>query len=114
MTKKEMFNEIVTLATENNRMDIVKFAERELTLLARHNSTESKAQKAKQAEREALGAKAVTIISEAVEPMRTMEIATALNISPQKATPILKALVTEGKIKTVDSKKGVTLYSLTD
>ena len=113
MTNKEMFNEIIVVATENNRMDIVDFAKAEIELLNKRNNTESKAKKAKQAERESLGEKAITFISNTSAPATTMEIATALNISPQKATPILRALAAEGKIK-VETIKSKNVYSLSE
>ena len=50
ITKKDMFNEVITLAQENGRDDLVAFAEHEIELLNKRNSAESKAKLAKQAE----------------------------------------------------------------
>jgi len=103
MTKKEYFAEIVTLATANDRADLVEFAEKEIELLNKRNSKDSKAAKEKAEAREALKAEILGVVGD--EPMRTMEIASALGVSPQKVTPVLKALADEGKlVATVDKK----------
>ena len=112
MTKKEMFNEIIVVATENNRMDIVDFAKAEIELLNKRNSTESKAKKEKAEETARLSENIITAVSNATDPMRTMEIANEIGVSPQKATPILKALVAEGKLVVNEIKGKVKVYTV--
>ena len=103
MTKKEYFAEIVNLATANDRADLVEFAEKEIELLNKRNSKESKAAKEKAEAREALKAEILNVVG--TEPMRTMEIAAALGISPQKATSVLADLVKENKLVATVEKK---------
>lgn len=110
MTKKEMFEEIKTVALENGRNDLVDFAEKEIALLNKRNSKDSKAKQAKAEEREQLGEQVIEILTNS-EPLTTMEIATQLGISPQKATAVLKPLKDSGKV-TVEKVKGKNLYSL--
>lgn len=103
MTKKEMFGEIVAVATEVGREDIVEFANKEIELLNKRNSKDSKAAKEKAEAREALKAQVLEVVTDT--PVRTMDIASALGISPQKVTPVLRALVEDGKlVATVDKK----------
>lgn len=103
MTKKEYFAEIVNLATANDRADLVEFAEKEIELLNKRNSKDSKAAKEKAEAREALKAQVLEVVTDT--PIRTMDIASALGVSPQKVTPVLKALVEDGKlVATVDKK----------
>ena len=105
MTKKEIFAEIANLAVTANRDDIVEFCNKEIELLNKRSSKDSKAALAKKAEREALAEKVLDVLSNSTEPLRTMEIASALEISPQKATPILKALATANSIEVVKESK---------
>lgn len=115
MTKKEMFNEIINLATKADRQDIVDFATKEIALLNKRNSKESKVAKEKAAERIVLAEKIVDVVTTAAEPMRAKEIANAVGISPQRATPILRELVeTEKRLTVTEGKKKVKLYTLLD
>ena len=105
MTKKEYFAEIVNLATANDRADLVEFAEKEIELLNRRNSKESKAAKEKAEANAKLGEEIVATVADADAPMRTMDIAAAVGISPQKATSILKTLVADNKLAVGVDKK---------
>ena len=109
MTKKEYFAEIVNLATANDREDLVEFAEKEIELLNKRNSKDSKAAKEKAEAREALKTEILDVVG--YEPMRTMEIASALGVSTQKITPVLAALVADGKLVATTEKR-VKTYRL--
>ena len=111
MTKKEMFAEIVTVATEVGREDIVEFANKEIELLNKRNSKDSKAAKAKAEEREKLGNAVLAAIGDADAPLKTLEIANAVGVSTQKVTPVLAALVTDGKLVATTEKR-VKTYTL--
>ena len=113
MTKKEMFAEIINVATVADRQDIVDFAQKEIELLNKRNSKESKAAKAKAEERANLAEAIMEVLEGAEEPMRTMEIASAVGISPQKASPILKVMLAEGRINIVNGKR-VSLYMVAE
>lgn len=111
MTKKEYFAEIVNLATANDREDLVEFAEKEIELLNKRNSKDSKAAKEKAEANAKLGEEIVAAVAGADAPIRTMDIAAAVGISPQKATPILKSLVADGRLVENVEKK-VKTFSL--
>lgn len=111
MTKKEMFAEIVTVATAAEREDIVEFANKEIELLNKRSSKESKAAKAKAEERATLKAQVLDFVGGEDKPVRTMEIATALGVSPQKITPVLSAMVKDGDLNATVEKK-VKLFTV--
>ena len=105
MTKKEMFAEVVAIATEVGREDIVEFANKEIELLNRRNSKDSKAAKERAEANAELGEYILAAVADADAPMRTMDIAAAVGISPQKATSILKTLVADNKLAAIVDKK---------
>ena len=106
VTKKEMFGEVIALAEQAGRQDIVDFANHEIELLAKRNSADSKAKAKKAAENAELANKVVEFLAGVDAPVATLEIATAVGISTQKATPILKGLVDEKRVvETVEKRK---------
>ena len=116
VTKKDMFNmikeiintkEFDSLAT---REDINNFLDHEIELLEKRNSKTRKISEKKLKENEALSETILEIVIGAIEPLRTMEIAKIVGISPQKATPFLSKLVKAGKVK-VEKVKGANVYS---
>lgn len=108
MTKREMFNEVIAIATEVGREDIVEFANHEIELLEKKASKSGSTKTQKEnveimtrliEELDTIG-KAVTI----TEMQRFSEYAGTF--SNQKISALLKKLVDEGKVvKTVDKKK---------
>lgn len=104
-----MFTAIVELAISADRNDIADFAKKEIALLNKRNSISTKAQQAKEAERETLAEAILLKLQGTI--MRTTDIAAAVGISPQKATPILKRMTTNGKITVIKGKRGVNLYT---
>ena len=111
MTKKDMFNEIIALATANEREDIVDFAKKEIELLNKRATTETKADKEKKAEKEKLTESIIELLTNTNEAYTTMNIANAIGISPQKATPIMKTLTENNKVR-FEIQKGKKYYSL--
>ena len=111
VTKKDMFNEIIALATTNDRQDIIDFAKKEIELLNKRATTETKADKEKKAEKERLTESIIELLTNTNEAYTTMDIATKVGISPQKTTPIMAALLLENKVK-FEIKKGKKYYSL--
>ena len=111
MTKREAFETIKTLVADNE--ELVEFVDKELALLDKRNSANEKA-KAEKAKANAVFAEnIISVLEGADKPMSTMEIGVAVGISPQKATPLLKSLVKEGKVAvTVDKRKN--LYSVAE
>lgn len=109
MTKREAFNEIRTLVADNE--ELVAFVDKELALLDKRNSANSKAKLEKAEQNAALGEKIVEFLTDKENGLSTMEIGAGVGISPQKATPILKTLVAEGKV-TVVTEKRKNLYSV--
>lgn len=106
VTKKDMFNEVIALAEAAGRQDVVEFAEREIKLLAKRNSADSKAKAKKAEENAALGEQMVEFLAGAEAPQTTLNIATAVGVSTQKASPILKALEADGRVvKSTEKRK---------
>lgn len=111
MTKKEMFNEVIALAKENGRNDIIDFANHEIDLLNSKKSSNSMTatQKANEdikvviLEELARVGKAVTI----TDFLNASEKVNALvNGSNQKTSALMKQLVdTQKVVKVVDKKK---------
>ena len=113
MTKKDMYNKVIALAKDADRQDIVDFAKHEIELLGKRNASDSKAKQKKAAENAALGEKIVEFLAGVSEATPTLEIATAVGISTQKASPILKALEADGRIKVSEDKRK-KFYSLAE
>ena len=109
MTKREYFEAIKVAVADNE--DFVSFIDKELALLDKRNSANAKAKAEKAEENAALGVKIVDFLADKDAPLSTMEISTGVGISPQKATPILKALVADNKV-TVVTEKRKNLYSI--
>jgi len=105
ITKKEMFTEVITLAQANDRQDIVEFAEREIELLNKRNSADSKAKAKKAEENAALADKVVEFLASSDEGMAALSIATEVGVSTQKIAPILKTLVSEGRLTVTEDKR---------
>ena len=113
VTKKEMFGEVIALAQEVGRDDIVAFAEREIELLNKRNSADSKAKAKKAAENAELANKMVEAIAEMGKAVSPLEVATAVGVSTQKASPILNGLAEAGRlVKTTEKRKN--FYSVAE
>lgn len=104
MTQKDMFNEIIALAKDAGREDIVEFAEGRIEILSRKHSQSKKKNEANEALK--------TVILETLEGMNPVTVTElqATNeelgaLSNQKVSAMLRALIQEGKVtKTVEKK----------
>jgi len=113
VTKREMFNDIIAIATELNRTDLVDFANHEIELLdkrASHN-TLTKVQKANLELVEVI----YNTLVELAKPATIADIIAAndafADLSNQKMSALLKKLVdTNRVVKVVENKKAV--YSI--
>ena len=113
ITKKDMFNEVIALAEAADRQDIVDFANHEIELLNKRNSADSKAKAKKAAENAVIADKIVEFLAGAENAQTTLEVATAVGVSTQKATPILTSLVNGGRVAKTTEKRKV-FYSLAE
>lgn len=89
-TQKEMFNEIIAMATENDRADIVEFCNGRIAQLEKKtaNRKPSKAQTAN----EEIKASILAVLADAYATdklMTSTEIATAVGITVNKSTALL-------------------------
>lgn len=113
ITKRDMFNDIIAIATELNRTDLVEFANHEIELLnkrASHN-TLTKVQKANLELVEVV----YNTLVELARPVTIADIIAAndtfAEFSNQKMSSLLKKLVDSNRVvKVVENKKA--FYSI--
>jgi len=105
-TQKEFFNDIIVMAQEMGREDIVDFAKKRIEVLER--KTGSKKPTKTQAENITLKETILSVMSDTgmtVTEIQSKDDVLA-NLSNQKVSALLRQLVEEGKaVKTVDKKK---------
>ena len=105
MTKKEMFVEIVNLAKENGRDDIVEFCNHEVELLSKKRSDNSKAK----AEADARAEKVFLALSEMDKPVTITELLKLTSdeevagYSNQRVSALIRKLG-DRVVKTMDKK----------
>ena len=105
MTKKEMFVEIVNLAKENGRDDIVEFCNHEVELLSKKRSDNSKAK----AEADARAEKVFLALSEMDKPVTISELLKltsdeeVASYSNQRVSALIRKLG-DRVVKTMDKK----------
>lgn len=108
ITKRDNFNEIIKIATELNRKDLIEFATHEIELLDRKKSTDTKTKV--QVENENLKNVIVNTLTELGKFVTITELQNAntelATLSNQKISALLKQLF-DNKIinKQVDKKK---------
>ena len=112
-TQRDMFNEVIALATQAGRDDIVEFAEERIAVLDKKNANRkpSKTQ-AENAELAEVVLTNVTTVPSTVSEIqaRTPELA---GFSTQKVSALVKILVDKGAVvKTTDKKK--SLFALAE
>ncbi len=112
-TQRDMFNEVIALATQAGRDDIVEFAEERIAVLDKKNANRkpSKTQ-AENAELAEVVLANVTATPSTVSEIqaRTPELA---GFSTQKVSALVKILVDKGAVvKTTDKKK--SLFALAE
>ena len=106
MTQRDYFNEIIALARENDRMDIVTFAEGRIEALDKKSG--SKKPTKTQEENISLKEEIVSVLTS--EGATVTEIQSKSDVlgslSNQRVSALLKQLVEAGRvIKTIDKKK---------
>lgn len=114
MTQREFFNEIITLATENNRADIVEFCEGRVTQLDKKNASSSSKPKKVTEEQTAMRNAILEYLS-TVERASVSEIMVAIGASSnQKVTGNLTQLRKLGKVADPVKEKKINYYSLAE
>lgn len=110
ITKKDMFKEVIALATENGRQDIVDFANHEIELLDRKKSSDTKSKT--QIENESIKKVIVETLTELAKFVTITELQNANEdlkaYSNQKMSALLKQLVDNKIVKKQNDKKVVT------
>lgn len=110
ITKKDMFKEVIALATENGRQDIVDFANHEIELLDRKKSSDTKSKT--QIENESIKKVIVETLTDLAKFVTITELQNAnedLKVySNQKMSALLKQLVDNKIVKKQNDKKVVT------
>ena len=102
MTKVEMFEAIKAVVVDNAEM--VDFINHEIELVQKRNSRKSSKPTKKQTENLAIKEAIKNMLANA-EGMTATEVATAVNVSPAKATALLTQLVKAEEIKRTVEKK---------
>ena len=109
-TLKDFYNDIIALAQENGRNDLVAFCEDRIEKLSRKSG--SKKPTKTQVENEGIKDTIVEVLGEIAPATATM-IATdpRVNVSNQKVSALLRQLIESGEVvKATD--KGKSLFSL--
>ena len=110
ITKKDMFKEVIALATENGRQDIVDFANHEIELLDRKKTSDTKSKT--QIENESIKKVIVETLTDLAKFVTITDLQSAnedlKSYSNQKMSALLKQLVESGIVKRQTDKKVVT------
>lgn len=107
MTKKDFYGEIIALATDNGRNDIVEFATHEIELLERKNSSakESKTQVENKGIMETIYNELVRLDKALTITDLQKESEELAEYSNQKLSALLKKLAENGKVERITDKK---------
>ena len=112
-TQKDYFNDIIALAAENGRDDLVKFCEDRIEKLSRKSS--SKKPTKTQVANESIKATIIDILTDLESPSTVTQIMIDGRIesgtSNQKITSLLKQLKDDGQVIRTE-EKGKAYYSL--
>lgn len=113
MTIKDYFNEIIELAKENGRDDLVKFCEDRIDKLSRKTSDGKKKPTKAQIENEGIKDIILEVLGDMENPSTVSEIMTdgRIEISSQKLTTLLTQLRKAEKVVRTE-EKGKAYYSL--
>ena len=106
MTQRDFYNEIIALAKDNDRNDIVEFAEGRIAVLDR--KAENKKPTKTQEENEVLkGVILATLTNEGVTVTDLQSKSDELSaLSNQRVSALLRQMIADGKVvKTIDKKK---------
>ena len=113
MTIKDYFNEIIELATENDRDDLVAFCEDRIEKLSRKTSDGKKKPTKTQVENEGIKDTILEVLADLENPATVSEIMTdgRVTITSQKLTSLLTQLKKAEKVVRTE-EKGKAYYSL--
>ena len=106
-TQKQYFEEIIALATENGRTDLVDFAKGRIEALAKKSSGKkpTKTQEENEGIKEVILSVLPTDKGITVTELQELDLALG-DLSNQRVSALLRQLVEAGKVnKTVDKKK---------
>lgn len=110
-TQKNYFEEIIALAKENGRDDLVAFCEDRIEKLSKKSS--SKKPTKVQVENESIKNTILEVLGEIAPATATMiAIDPRVNVSNQKVTALLRQLIESGDVVKA-TEKGKSLFSLT-
>ena len=113
-TKKDYFNQVIALATEAGKTELIAFAQAEIERLER--TAKKKAEKARETltkGQENYNALAPVVVAALGDtPKSAKEVADEIGVTPyQKVSPILTKLAKDGVIIAGKGKGGKTVYS---
>ena len=108
MTQRDYYNQIIALATDNDRPDLVDFAKGRIALLDKKSANKKPSKTAEANE----GLKAVIAEVLTTEGATVSEIMAKderlANLSNQKVSAVLRLMVADGTVtKTVDKKRSL-------
>ena len=105
MTLKDYFMELIALAQENGRDDLIAFCEDRIDKLARKGG--EKKPTAKQVENEGIKDVIVTVLAELDNPVSATAIATdaRVNVSNQRVSALVRQLKDAGKVERIEEKR---------
>ena len=108
VTQRDYFNQIIALATENGRDDIVEFCEGRIAMLDK-KSANKRPSKTAEANAELATVIEGVLTSEGATVSEIMAKSDALaGLSNQKVSAVLRLMVADGKVvKTTDKKKSL-------
>jgi hypothetical protein len=121
MTKRDYYNEIIAIATENERTDLVDFAKHEIELLDKKKSSgkgkvnetmNSNVELVYNALAEIGRATATELIAKASEILKPLANENGI-ITTQKVSAYLHKLVDSGRVRT-ESEKKKTYFSIVE
>lgn len=113
MTQKDFFNEIIALAEENDRDDIVEFAKGRIAQLEKKSS--GRKNSAKNEENEALKAKIAEVLADGEKKTVTeiMKADPELGaLSNQKVSALLRLMKDDGVVDKVKDKKATLFFTV--
>jgi hypothetical protein len=110
-TQKDFFNEIIEVLNEVGRDDLVEFCEDRIEKLSRKSSNKKPTKT--QIENEGIKDTVLEVLADLDNAVTTSALATdpRISVSTQKLSPILKALVAEGRVIR-EEEKGRAMFSL--
>ena len=106
MTQKDFFNEIIALAEQNGREDIVEFAEGRIAALEKKSANRKPTKT--QVENDALKEKVAAVLTQDGQTVTEIIAALGGGVSCQKVSALLRQMIADGvAVKTSDKKKSL-------